>query len=57
MRVVALLVAIAQVLFGALKLYHAFRNNGDFDAYAMGVLFVIGGSLLFWKFLYRSPAD
>jgi hypothetical protein len=50
MRPVALIIAIATALWGALKLYHAFRNNGDFDAYALGVMFVILGSVLFWKF-------
>jgi len=50
MRAVWLIVAIVTSLFGALKLYDAFRNNGDFDAYALGVVFLALGSVLCWKF-------
>jgi hypothetical protein len=50
MRAVGLILAVVQALYGAFKLYAAFRHNGDFDAYALGVLLVVAGSVLFWKF-------
>ena len=50
MRAVGLILAVVQALYGAFKLYDAFRHNGDFDAYALGVLLVVAGSVLFWKF-------
>ena len=50
MRAFELIFAIAAALFGALRLYHAFRNNGDFDAYALGVVFVMLGFVEFWRF-------
>jgi hypothetical protein len=53
MRAVGLILAIVRALFGAFKLYDAFGHNGNFDAYAVGILFVAGGSVLFWKFNSR----
>ena len=50
MRTVALIIAAIQALFGIFKLYGAFRHNGDFDAYAVGILFIVGGSVLFWQY-------
>ena len=50
MRAVGLILAVVQALYGAFKLYAAFRHNGDFDAYALGVVLVVAGSVLFWKF-------
>ena len=53
-KAVFLVVAIAVALFGAFKLYHAFRYNGDFDAYALGVVNAILASILFWKGLHEE---
>lgn len=49
MRIVGMIFAIVQALFGIFKLYDALRHNGDFDAYAVGILFVACGPLLFWQ--------
>ena len=45
---------VIQALFGIYTLYDAFRHNGNFEAYAVGILFVAGGSVLFWKFFPKS---
>jgi len=54
MRAVGVILAVVQALFGAFKLYDAFRHNGNFEAYAVGILFVTGGSVLLWKFFPES---
>jgi hypothetical protein len=54
MQAVGVILAVVQVLFGALQQYDAFRHNGDFEAYAVGILFVAGGSVLFWRFFPES---
>ncbi len=54
LKAVYLIAAIAAALYGALKLYHAFRNHGDFDAYTLGLLFAILGCVMFWKVFSSS---
>ena len=53
MRAVRLILAIALALFGAFKLYHAFRSHGNFDAYSLGVVNVVLGFVLFWQLFFR----
>ncbi len=54
MRAVGLIMAVVQALFGAFMLFDAFQHNGNFDAYAVGILFIAGGCVLFWKFFPES---
>ena len=54
MRAVGPILAVVQALLGAFKLYDAFGHNGNFAVYAVGILFVAGGSVLFWKFFPES---
>jgi len=49
MRAFELIVAVAVALFGAFKLYHAFLNHGDSDAYLLGVVNVMLGIAIFWR--------
>jgi hypothetical protein len=54
-KTVYLILAAPVALFGAFKVNDAFRHDGDFDAYALGVAFVALGAVLFWRFF--SPVS
>jgi len=54
MRAFELAFAVIATALGALRLYHALRSHGDFDAYGLGVLLVMLGILAFWKGYSRT---
>jgi hypothetical protein len=49
-----LIFGTAAALYGAFKLNHALRFNGEFDTYVLGLLFVINGSMLLWRALHKE---
>ena len=57
LKAVYLIVAIAAALYGALKLYHAFRNHGDFEAYTLGFMSAILGCVMLWKVFSSSARE
>jgi hypothetical protein len=53
MRTGGTIFSVVLALYGAVKLYLAFRHNGDVDAYLLGVIVVTLGAAMFWRFRQR----
>jgi uncharacterized membrane protein HdeD (DUF308 family) len=54
MRVARLIIGALLILYGAFRVYRAFQNHGDFDAYLLGGVCIVCGVVFYARFFPKS---